>query len=113
MVSGKWTKLAIPALQRSSHSLSIIGPKAYIWGGELEPRRPVDTDVHVVDLKDGCYERVEASGAPSPRVAHAGAAVDGKVYIFGGVSIPSPPTPSTPHLVLPSSSSEPVLCSIY
>jgi hypothetical protein len=33
MVSGKWTRIATPALQRSSHSLSVVGGKAYIFGG--------------------------------------------------------------------------------
>lgn len=47
----------------------------------------MDTDVHVVDLDSGKYERVSAPGAPSPRVAHAAAAVDGKIYAFGGVSL--------------------------
>jgi hypothetical protein len=32
-LTATWTKLAIPALQRSSHSLSIIAGKAHIWGG--------------------------------------------------------------------------------
>ncbi|GMK59899.1 hypothetical protein CspeluHIS016_0901160 [Cutaneotrichosporon spelunceum] len=84
MVSGKWTRIAAPSLQRSSHSLSVVGGKAYIFGGELESRTPVDSAVHVVDLKTGEYEQVERPGAPPLRVGHAAAAIGQRIFLFGG-----------------------------
>lgn len=40
-------------LRRSSQTLSVIGSSAYIFGGELEPRKPRDNDVHIVNLGTG------------------------------------------------------------
>jgi hypothetical protein len=37
-------------LRRSSQTLSVVGSSAYIFGGELEPRKPRDNDVHIVNL---------------------------------------------------------------
>jgi hypothetical protein len=49
-----WRKLgSLPTLQKSSHSLSIVGKAAYIFGGELKPREPIDGNVHVLDLSQG------------------------------------------------------------
>jgi len=54
MVVGKWKKvLASEKLQRSSQTVSVIGSRAYIYGGELRPREPVDSDVHAIDLTSG------------------------------------------------------------
>lgn len=40
-------------LRRSSQVLSVIGDRAYVFGGELRPREPRDNDVHVVSLGSG------------------------------------------------------------
>ena len=40
-------------LQRSSQILSVVGDRAYIFGGELRPREPRDNDVHAVSLDNG------------------------------------------------------------
>lgn len=40
-------------LQRSSQVVSVVGSRAYIFGGELRPREPRDNDVHSVSLDDG------------------------------------------------------------
>lgn len=54
----KWTKLVSrPDVQRSSHSLSIVGAKAYVYGGELLPREPVDANVLVVALTSGEFAK--------------------------------------------------------
>ena len=37
-------------LQRSSHVLSVLGDKAYLFGGELHARVPRDSKTLVVDL---------------------------------------------------------------
>ncbi|KAK2603681.1 hypothetical protein QQS21_004155 [Conoideocrella luteorostrata] len=49
-VQGTWERIDIPPLPRSSHSLNVIAGCAYIFGGEIEPRQPVDNDMHVIRL---------------------------------------------------------------
>ncbi|XXH03547.1 hypothetical protein Hte_009952 [Hypoxylon texense] len=56
-MKGTWQHIAIPPLPRSSHSLDVVAGNAYIFGGEVEPRRPVDNDMHVIALP--------SSGAPA------------------------------------------------
>ena len=36
------------SLQRSSQTISIVSGQAYIFGGELLPREPVDNNMYVV-----------------------------------------------------------------
>lgn len=33
MVKGIWSKVTAPALLRSSHTVSVVGKKAYLFGG--------------------------------------------------------------------------------
>ena len=84
-----------PSLPRSSHSLTCVGNRAYIFGGEVEPRKPVDNAIHVLalpsaELQDTDYvevpakPEVEGGDVPAPRVGHAAAAVGSCIYIFGG-----------------------------
>lgn len=50
----RWTKLiANASIQRSSQTLAVISENAYIYGGELRPREPVDSDVHQVQINLG------------------------------------------------------------
>ncbi|KAL2891844.1 Nitrile-specifier protein 5 [Ceratocystis lukuohia] len=50
-VTGSWEKInGVPHLARSSHSLDIVGGSAYIFGGELNAREPVDNAMHVIGL---------------------------------------------------------------
>ncbi|KAL2148724.1 hypothetical protein VTH82DRAFT_1871 [Thermothelomyces myriococcoides] len=56
-MKGTWEKIQIPPLPRSSHSADIVDGNLYIFGGEVEPRRPVDNDMHVITLP--------SSGAPA------------------------------------------------
>lgn len=83
----KWTRISGPALQRSSHTLSLIGTKAYIFGGEIRPREPVDNALHVVDIKSGAYEAINAPNAPPARVGHVAGVIAGSIYVFGGVRL--------------------------
>lgn len=54
MKCAKWRKLiSSTVLTRSSQTLSVVGTNAYIYGGELRSREPVDSDVHIVDLRAG------------------------------------------------------------
>ncbi|KAI0972295.1 hypothetical protein F4678DRAFT_471838 [Xylaria arbuscula] len=49
-MKGTWQHIDLPSLPRSSHSLDIVAGNAYIFGGEVEARKPVDNDMHVVVL---------------------------------------------------------------
>ena len=99
-------------LRRSSQTLSVVGSSAYIFGGELEPRKPRDNDVYVVNLGTGTslwskihsHENVlrlilcctEASVSqtvtsipakssfPLSRVGSAAATLGGKIYMYSG-----------------------------
>lgn len=48
-------------LRRSSQAVSVVGNRAYIFGGELRSREPRDNDVYAVSLDggmlEGCDER--------------------------------------------------------
>jgi len=53
-ITAKWTCIASTTrLKRSSQSLSVIANKAWIFGGELLPRQPVDNQFDVVELSNG------------------------------------------------------------
>src|SRR5258706_5606208 len=91
-VQGIWTCLAsqIEPLQRSSQCLSVIGNTAYVFGGELEPRKPRDNVVYSVTLDTignadkGLVNIVNAAASPRPRVGAASTTLAGKFYCFGG-----------------------------
>ncbi len=82
-------------LPRSSHSLSIVKSKAYIFGGEQQPREPVDNHVHVFTLQSANNDEVDyqvirakatsdEGAVPCPRVGHTASVVDDRMYVFGG-----------------------------
>jgi len=81
-------------LPRSSHSLSIIKGRAYIFGGEIQPREPVDNVMHIytipsLDSAEADYQDIPAQASdggdvPAPRVGHTAAVVEGRIYVFGG-----------------------------
>ncbi|KAL8671513.1 MAG: hypothetical protein Q9168_003982 [Polycauliona sp. 1 TL-2023] len=92
-----WRRLvASKPLPRSSHSLSVIKGKAYVFGGEEKPREPVGNDMHVLTLSSSTvheevdYKAVPAMGSagdteiPAPRVGHTAAAINDRIYVFGG-----------------------------
>ncbi|KAL3431890.1 hypothetical protein BDV09DRAFT_175197 [Aspergillus tetrazonus] len=91
MVRAAWRKLLNDAsVQRSSQTLSIVGTNAFIYGGELRPREPVDSAVYRISVdSDGGAESVLSTIAgvptsPPPRVGSASTTVAGKIYIFSG-----------------------------
>ncbi|GFP56903.1 hypothetical protein TASIC1_0007039500 [Trichoderma asperellum] len=47
---GTWERIDLPPVPRSSHSLDIVSGCAYIFGGEVTPREPVDNDMLVIRL---------------------------------------------------------------
>ena len=91
-----WTRIPTNTLlPRSSHSLSIIKSKAYIFGGEEKPREPVDNHIHVFTLPSSEHDEVDYQvipaqantqngGVPPPRVGHTADVVDDRIYVFGG-----------------------------
>ncbi|KAL4756955.1 Kelch repeat protein [Aspergillus foveolatus] len=91
MVRAAWKKLLNDAsVQRSSQTLSIVGKDAFIYGGELRPREPVDSAVYRISVgSDGGAETLLSTIAgvptsPPPRVGSASTTVAGKIYIFSG-----------------------------
>ena len=66
--SAAWSRVTSSVrLYRSSQAVSVVGQKAYIFGGELIPREPVDNRVDVIDLdtkpgKFGYVSRVTTGG---------------------------------------------------
>lgn len=86
----KWTRLEqkgqLP-LARSSHSITAVEGTCYVFGGEHEPRTPIDSVLCEYDLESGQWAQRACTGeAPSPRVAHTAAVVGQSLYIFGGRS---------------------------
>lgn len=45
-----WERISIPPLPRSSHSVDVVAGTAYLFGGEVNPRQPVDNNMHVIAL---------------------------------------------------------------
>ena len=49
-VKATWSKICEGELiQRSSQTLTVVDGAAYIFGGELRPREPVDSSVYRID----------------------------------------------------------------
>lgn len=70
---------------RSSHAIAVVGQKVYAFGGEFEPRVPVDNHLYVFDLNDQTWSVANASGTiPSPRVGVTMASIGATIYVFGG-----------------------------
>lgn len=93
-LTASWTALNLaPAvsqtLTRSSHALIVHARKAYLFGGELKPRTPVDGILHALDLSSGQHnligpETQTAAVGPAPRVGTALAKVGDALYLWGG-----------------------------
>ncbi|KAL8367178.1 hypothetical protein RB599_010263 [Gaeumannomyces hyphopodioides] len=88
-IAANWTRLASSArLRRSSQSISVLGSRLWIFGGELLPREPVDNCLDVVRLDpgyEGFSETLRApADAPSPRVGTSSTILRGSLYLFSG-----------------------------
>ncbi|CAF1120744.1 unnamed protein product [Rotaria sordida] len=71
---------------RSSHTLTAIDNHLYLFGGEHDPRVTIDNDVWQFNVNDNRWKclSVNQDERPLPRLAHAAAAVEHKLFIFGG-----------------------------
>ncbi|OAY32996.1 nitrile-specifier protein 5 [Manihot esculenta] len=88
VVRAEWLKLdqngAGPGA-RSSHAITLVGDKAYAFGGEFTPRVPVDNNLYVFDLQTQTWSIPVVTGdIPPPRVGVTMAAVGKTIYVFGG-----------------------------
>lgn len=53
-LNGSWSRLiASERLRRSSQVLSVIDKTAFVFGGEVQPRQPVDAQLDVFSLAQG------------------------------------------------------------
>lgn len=94
-LQAKWIRIDSAPLPRSSHTLSVVAGRAYIFGGEINPREPVDNDMHVITLPSGSvtsadYRSVPAKPelaggqVPEKRVGHTAAVIGERIFVFGG-----------------------------
>ncbi|KAL4940084.1 hypothetical protein BDV06DRAFT_230600 [Aspergillus oleicola] len=91
MARAIWKKLlSDESIQRSSQTLSVVGNNAYIYGGELRPREPVDSAVYRIPVNQGDVSSTaittvtHLANTPQPRVGAASTTVNGKIFIFSG-----------------------------
>ncbi|KAI7774170.1 hypothetical protein LA080_009218 [Diaporthe eres] len=67
-----WERIDVPPMPRSSHSVNVVAGSAYIFGGEIRPREPVDNDMHIITLPCSSagadYYAVKAKAAPKQEV---------------------------------------------
>ncbi|KAL9009805.1 MAG: hypothetical protein Q9173_005201 [Seirophora scorigena] len=87
-------------LPRSSHSITVVAGKAYIYGGEESSGKLADDNVHIIKLPakkptnvgDPEYKCVpslaedEGGQHPGPRSGHTACALGHRIYLFGGKS---------------------------
>jgi hypothetical protein len=94
-LKAKWYRIDGVSLPRSSHSLSVVAGRAYLFGGEINPREPVDNDMHIITLPSGSvmsadYRAIPAKPeiaggeVPEKRVGHAAAVIGERIFVFGG-----------------------------
>lgn len=72
ILEATWERILVPSLPRSSHSVNVVGGNAYVFGGEIEPRKPVDNDMHLIRLPyssaDADYFAIKPKAAPRTQV---------------------------------------------
>lgn len=87
---GRWSRLPLPLVPRSSQILGIANRTAILFSGELKPRDPVDNAVLLVSLDREAVPQINkytiTDNAPSPRVGSAGAVLADTFFIFSGRS---------------------------
>jgi hypothetical protein len=94
-LKARWQRIDSIPLPRSSHTLSVIAGRAYIFGGEINPQEPVDNDMHIITLPSGSVSsadyraipaKPETAGGevPEKRVGHTAAIIGERIFVFGG-----------------------------
>ncbi|KAH7169894.1 hypothetical protein EDB81DRAFT_836950 [Dactylonectria macrodidyma] len=80
-------------LARSRHTVTVIGNKGYIFGGEREGGQLCGTDIHAIavpsgelsnDIEYACYPSVPDRPSPPPRTGHAACSRHASLIIHGG-----------------------------
>ncbi|KAL8644629.1 MAG: hypothetical protein Q9226_007671 [Calogaya cf. arnoldii] len=87
-------------LPRSSHTISVVAGKAYIFGGEESPGHLADDNVHIIKLPSKTltnvgepeYKCVPSLGeaeagkgrTPGSRAGHTACVIGHRIYVFGG-----------------------------
>ncbi|KAL8910206.1 MAG: hypothetical protein Q9171_004504 [Xanthocarpia ochracea] len=87
-------------LPRSSHTITVVAGKAYIFGGEESPGSLADDNVHIIKLPakkptnpgEPEYKCVPSLGegddgkgkTPGARCGHTACAIGHRIYVFGG-----------------------------
>ncbi|KAF8137847.1 kelch repeat protein-like protein [Mycena galopus ATCC 62051] len=87
-ILAQWKLIASAAgLQRSSQSFSVVGSRGYVFGGELRPREPRDSGIHIVEVEspqNASIETIERDPRPTPRVGAESAVLGEQMYLFSG-----------------------------
>ncbi|KAG9286319.1 hypothetical protein G9A89_014306 [Geosiphon pyriformis] len=94
-LTARWVQLPTEIHQdnnlfRSSHTLAVVDDHAYIFGGETEPRVPVDNTLYIYNLLAKHWEppvlasSQDPNDMPSPRVGAATAVIGHLIYLWGG-----------------------------
>lgn len=94
-LNAKWERINSTPLPRSSHTLAVVAGRAYIFGGEISPREPVDNDMHIITLpydalSSADYKSVPAQAettggeVPEKRVGHTAAVIGERIFVWGG-----------------------------
>ena len=74
-------------LERSSHTVNLIQSKLYAYGGENEPRIPIDDNIMTYDIASQKWTIAEISNVqnkPFARIGHTSCVIDKNIFIFGG-----------------------------
>lgn len=69
---------------RSSHGVSVVKGEIYVYGGEHTARTPLPDEEAFWKFSQDSKKWTALPNGPSPRIAHAQAAIDECIYIFGG-----------------------------
>ncbi|QDS75829.1 hypothetical protein FKW77_001080 [Venturia effusa] len=99
-LKAKYTRIATSAhsdaadsLERSSHTVTVLHGKAYIFGGITSDGDSASNDIHIISLPGFSgstedYKCVPALGpdTPSPRANHTACAFGDDIYVFGGTT---------------------------
>nr|Q8H4D4.1 RecName: Full=tRNA wybutosine-synthesizing protein 2/3/4; Includes: RecName: Full=tRNA wybutosine-synthesizing protein 3 homolog; Short=tRNA-yW-synthesizing protein 3; AltName: Full=tRNA(Phe) 7-((3-amino-3-carboxypropyl)-4-demethylwyosine(37)-N(4))-methyltransferase; Includes: RecName: Full=tRNA wybutosine-synthesizing protein 2 homolog; Short=tRNA-yW-synthesizing protein 2; AltName: Full=tRNA(Phe) (4-demethylwyosine(37)-C(7)) aminocarboxypropyltransferase [Oryza sativa Japonica Group]BAC20692. len=86
--SGLLTELKVTGSPspRMGHTITVVGNDIYVVGGRSGPSEILN-DIWVLERSNNRWSKVDCSGDFfRPRHRHAAAAVDRKVYVFGGLS---------------------------